>query len=161
MGERRASIDDLGEANPLGVGDPLLEVGERLAVIQIGRVDRMTGFSKQLSELEEPRGLSLRMMEKQNPCHRLTVADAVSLTNVFGCSRQLRSDEFRSVQQSILSTARHAVERVVHMAIDHVLAVVPVADIETARGWYERLLGREADNRPMDSLAECGPYPIL
>jgi predicted enzyme related to lactoylglutathione lyase len=69
--------------------------------------------------------------------------------------RQLRSDEFRSVQQSTLSTARHAVERVVQMAIDHVLAVVPVADIETACGWYERLLGREADNRPiMDSLAE-------
>ena len=40
------------------------------------------------------------------------------------------------------------------MAIDHVLAVVPVADIDTARGWYERLLGREPDNRPMDSLAE-------
>ena len=40
------------------------------------------------------------------------------------------------------------------MAIDHVLAVVPVADIETAHGWYERLLGRAADNRPMDSLAE-------
>lgn len=31
---------------------------------------------------------------------------------------------------------------------------VPVADIDTARRWYERLLGREADNRPMDSLAE-------
>lgn len=40
------------------------------------------------------------------------------------------------------------------MAIDHVLAVVPVADLEAARAWYERLLGREADNRPMDSLAE-------
>lgn len=40
------------------------------------------------------------------------------------------------------------------MAIDHVLAVIPTADIDAARSWYERLLGREADNRPMDSLAE-------
>jgi glyoxylase I family protein len=40
------------------------------------------------------------------------------------------------------------------MAIDHVLAVIPVADIDTARDWYERLLGRTPDNRPMDGLAE-------
>lgn len=40
------------------------------------------------------------------------------------------------------------------MAIDHVLAVVPVTDIDAARAWYERLLGRPADNRPMDNLAE-------
>ncbi len=40
------------------------------------------------------------------------------------------------------------------MAIDHVLAVIPVADIDTARDWYQRLLGRTPDNRPMDSLAE-------
>ena len=40
------------------------------------------------------------------------------------------------------------------MPIEHVLAVVPVADLEAASGWYERLLGRPADNRPMDSLVE-------
>jgi glyoxylase I family protein len=40
------------------------------------------------------------------------------------------------------------------MTIDHILAVVPVADIDGARAWYERLLGRPADNHPMDSLAE-------
>ena len=40
------------------------------------------------------------------------------------------------------------------MSIDHVLAVVPVADLEAAYVWYERLLGRPADNRPMESLAE-------
>ena len=27
------------------------------------------------------------------------------------------------------------------MPIEHVLAVVPVADLEAANGWYERLLG--------------------
>lgn len=40
------------------------------------------------------------------------------------------------------------------MPIDHVLAVVPVTDVDRARIWYERLFDRPADNRPMDSLAE-------
>lgn len=40
------------------------------------------------------------------------------------------------------------------MSINHVLAVVPVADLDAASAWYERLLGRPADNRPIDSLAE-------
>lgn len=40
------------------------------------------------------------------------------------------------------------------MSINHVLAVAPVADIDTARTWYERLFGRAPDNRPMDSLVE-------
>lgn len=40
------------------------------------------------------------------------------------------------------------------MPIDHVLAVVPVADFDAARAWYERLVGRPADNRPMEGLAE-------
>jgi glyoxylase I family protein len=42
----------------------------------------------------------------------------------------------------------------VTVTIEHVLAVVPVADIDTARSWYERLLGRVPDNRPMDTLVE-------
>jgi glyoxylase I family protein len=40
------------------------------------------------------------------------------------------------------------------MTIEHVLAVVPVADIDTASSWYERLLGRPPDNHPMDTLIE-------
>ena|ERR1035437_2979460 len=40
------------------------------------------------------------------------------------------------------------------MTIEHVLAVAPVADIDTARNWYERLLGRAPDNRPMETLVE-------
>jgi glyoxylase I family protein len=40
------------------------------------------------------------------------------------------------------------------VTINHVLAVIPVADINISRGWYERLLGRTPDNRPMDGLAE-------
>ena len=40
------------------------------------------------------------------------------------------------------------------MSIDHVLAVVSVADFEAAHAWYERLFGRPADNRPMDGLVE-------
>lgn len=40
------------------------------------------------------------------------------------------------------------------MPIEHVLAVVPVADLERADAWYEALFGRPADNRPMATLVE-------
>jgi glyoxylase I family protein len=36
------------------------------------------------------------------------------------------------------------------MAIEHVLAVVPVSEFDTSHEWYERLFGRQADNLPMD-----------
>lgn len=68
-------------------------------------------------------------------------------------SESARSDEFRPPQRSTWST--EASERgSSQVAIEHVLAVIPTADIDVARSWYERLLGREADNRPMDSLVE-------
>ena len=40
------------------------------------------------------------------------------------------------------------------MRIEHVLAVVPVADIDRAERWYASLFGRPADNNPMPSLVE-------
>src|SRR5918999_118197 len=40
------------------------------------------------------------------------------------------------------------------MAINAVLAAIPVADFAAAVTWYERLLGRPADESPMDGLAE-------
>lgn len=40
------------------------------------------------------------------------------------------------------------------MSFTHVLAVAPVTAIEPAVEWYERLLGRPADTRPMDGLAD-------
>jgi hypothetical protein len=40
------------------------------------------------------------------------------------------------------------------MPIDAVLAGVAVADFDAALAWYERLLGRPADRRPMAGLAE-------
>lgn len=40
------------------------------------------------------------------------------------------------------------------MSISHVLAVVPVTDFDSALAWYERLLGRPADNLPMGGLAD-------
>jgi len=36
------------------------------------------------------------------------------------------------------------------MSIEHVLAVVPVSDFDAAHAWYQRLLGRPADNLPME-----------
>ena len=40
------------------------------------------------------------------------------------------------------------------MTITSVLAVVVVADAQAATPWYERVLGKPADNTPMPSLAE-------
>jgi predicted enzyme related to lactoylglutathione lyase len=40
------------------------------------------------------------------------------------------------------------------MAIDQLLAVVPVSDMKTAQPWYERLIGHPEDNHPMDTLYE-------
>ena len=40
------------------------------------------------------------------------------------------------------------------MAINAVLAVIPVAEFDEACDWYASVFGRPADQRPMDSLAE-------
>ena len=40
------------------------------------------------------------------------------------------------------------------MSIEHVLAVVPVSDLQVSSRWYEALFGRPADNNPMPTLAE-------
>jgi catechol 2,3-dioxygenase-like lactoylglutathione lyase family enzyme len=45
------------------------------------------------------------------------------------------------------------------MSIDHVLAVLPVSDIEVSRGWYRSLFGRPEDNNPMPSLVEWQVLP--
>jgi catechol 2,3-dioxygenase-like lactoylglutathione lyase family enzyme len=40
------------------------------------------------------------------------------------------------------------------MTFQHLLAVVPVSDLERSNSWYERLFGRPADNNPMPVLVE-------
>jgi predicted enzyme related to lactoylglutathione lyase len=40
------------------------------------------------------------------------------------------------------------------MAIDQLLAVVPVSDMQAAQPWYERLIGQPEDNYPMHTLCE-------
>jgi len=45
------------------------------------------------------------------------------------------------------------------MSIEHVLAVVPVSDIDGAAAWYEKLFGRPADNNPMPVLVEWQVVP--
>jgi glyoxylase I family protein len=45
------------------------------------------------------------------------------------------------------------------MTIEHVLAVVPVTDLDRSRRWYEKLLGRAPDNKPMPTLVEWQVVP--
>ena len=46
-----------------------------------------------------------------------------------------------------------------NMAIEHVLAAVPVTDLDSSRRWYESLFGRAADNNPMSTLVEWQVVP--
>ena len=45
------------------------------------------------------------------------------------------------------------------MPIEHVLAVVPVSDLEKSQRWYSSLFGRPADNNPMPTLVEWQVVP--
>jgi glyoxylase I family protein len=45
------------------------------------------------------------------------------------------------------------------MSVEHVLAVVPVSDVDKSRQWYATLFGRPADNNPMPSLVEWQVLP--
>jgi glyoxylase I family protein len=45
------------------------------------------------------------------------------------------------------------------MSIEHVLAVVPVTDVQRSRRWYEALFGRAPDNNPMPNLVEWQVVP--
>lgn len=45
------------------------------------------------------------------------------------------------------------------MKIDHVLAVVPVTDLQNSNRFYEALFGRRADNNPMPTLVEWQVVP--
>jgi glyoxylase I family protein len=45
------------------------------------------------------------------------------------------------------------------LSIEHVLAVVPVTDLDRSRAWYESLFGRPADNNPMPNLVEWQVVP--
>jgi glyoxylase I family protein len=40
------------------------------------------------------------------------------------------------------------------MSVNRVLAGIPVADVDAALPWYERLFGRQPDETPMEGLAE-------
>jgi predicted enzyme related to lactoylglutathione lyase len=45
------------------------------------------------------------------------------------------------------------------MAIEHLLAVVPVSDVDRSHRWYSSLFGRTADNNPMPTLVEWQVRP--
>lgn len=77
---------------------------------------------------------------------RLCVCLYVSRDHVGSC----RGPCSRRARVSLRSVRPISEEQ--RMSIDHVLAVVPVADFEAAHAWYERLFGRPADNLPMEGL---------
>jgi glyoxylase I family protein len=46
-----------------------------------------------------------------------------------------------------------------YVAFDHLLAVVPVSDLQASDRWYATLFGRPADNNPMPTLVEWQVLP--
>ena len=46
-----------------------------------------------------------------------------------------------------------------NMTIEHVLAAVPVSDLDKSRRWYETLFGRAPDNNPMATVVEWQVVP--
>jgi hypothetical protein len=57
----RTAPDDLRKTDLLGVGSALLEVAERVAVIEVGRMDGVAGCPQIVGKLQEPRRLPLRV----------------------------------------------------------------------------------------------------
>ena len=65
-------------------------------------------------------------------------------------ARSVRKFWVRAITSTQFSRARKATP----MAINAVLAVIPVAEFDAACDWYASFFGRPADQRPMDSLAD-------
>ena len=61
-----ATLVDRVEADLLGVADALRQIGEGLAVVEVGRVHDVSGRAKSVREGDDPRGQSLCVMKEQN-----------------------------------------------------------------------------------------------
>ncbi|MEJ7720704.1 MAG: hypothetical protein WKF58_09770 [Ilumatobacteraceae bacterium] len=64
-----AALADLPEADLTGVRHALVEGLERAAVVEVGRVHRVPRSTQFVGKGEEPRRLSLRMVEQQHFGH--------------------------------------------------------------------------------------------
>jgi hypothetical protein len=77
--ELRAAVDDALEAGLARVRDALVDVVERVAVVEVGRVDGVAGLAQLVGEGQEPRRLPLRVMEEQHGRHIDTLGQARSM----------------------------------------------------------------------------------
>jgi hypothetical protein len=65
LGGESTALSDRREANLLRVTDALVEVGEGLAVVQVGRMNDMSGSSQLVGEGEEAGCLSLGVVKQE------------------------------------------------------------------------------------------------
>ena len=65
IGGASTALDDRPEANLPCVADALVQVGEGLAVVEVGGVNDVSGSSQRVGELEESSSLALCVMEEQ------------------------------------------------------------------------------------------------
>ncbi len=74
LGGNDASLENRLEPDLSGVADAFVELGERVAVVEIRGVDDVPGGAEFIGERETPRRQSLRMMEQQQLSGAYSVA---------------------------------------------------------------------------------------
>jgi hypothetical protein len=82
----------------------------------------------------------------------LAAADSSTDAGLESKERLARRDRSLTIASGL--TKRPPQERESFMAIVNALAGIMVSDLTTAEAWYEQLLSRPADARPMEGLAE-------
>ena len=66
FGAESASLEDVSESDLLRVADALVQVIERIAVVEVGRVNNVPGSAELIGEREESRRLALSVMEEED-----------------------------------------------------------------------------------------------
>src|SRR5439155_11732471 len=72
VGKRNPAVEQVFEPRLLGLCHALVEAGERLARIEIGRVDSVAGRPQRVREGDNTAGQPLRMMKQKNLSHTQT-----------------------------------------------------------------------------------------
>ena len=69
LGGSFTALDDGAEADLLGIADAVVELGERLAVVEVRGVNHVPGSAQLSGEGEAPLRQALRMMKDQELSH--------------------------------------------------------------------------------------------
>ncbi len=123
------------------------------------------GFTRLMYEIQQARGgvTKLTVTHDVSGAPKLTAMFAGegestgaggSWSEVSAVSRRCWRSEFSCLSKAVRRRNEPSLERESFMAIVNALAGIMVSDLTTAEAWYQQLLSRPADARPMEGLAE-------